>query len=157
MNKRIILLSSVILLSACNSTPHKIKASDSEVKSYFDNLVIKPQNGEVKHDKHGTIAATQTPYITDYNECLNHVFSGQSFMFGGIKINDPQKLEQYSDDYLMHKLAFIMPKNGRRDATIRPVFDDESFKENLDKIRSLKSEVLACTKNKGWSYLPSKK
>lgn len=157
MKSKLLLLSSVVLLSACKSTPYVIKASQSDINKYFKEQTLKPQNGNVEHSKYGKIPATEEPYKTEYNECLNQSFSGKTFVFGEIEISDPQKLKQYSNDHLMHQLSFLISKNGRRDATIKPIFDDQSFKPTLESIRVLTSKTLDCVKSKGWVYLSNKK
>ena len=157
MKRKLLLLSSIVLLSACKSTPYVIKASQSDINKYFEKQEIKPQGGNVEHSKYGKMAATQEPYKSTYIECLNQSFSSVSFMFGQLNVSDPQKLKQYSNDHLMHQLGFLISKNGRRDATIRPIFDDPSFKPTLEKIHSLTSNTLTCVKSKGWVYLTNKR
>lgn len=156
MKSKLLLISTVFLLSACKSTPNEFKASQSDINEYFENQVLKPQNGNVEHSEYGRMAATMKPYTTDFNECQTEAFSGKSFMFAELEISDPKKLNQYSDDYLMHLVSFIIPKNGRRNVTIKPIFDDKSFKSTLDGIHVLTKKTLDCVKNKGWIYLTNK-
>ncbi|NLR14269.1 hypothetical protein [Pseudoalteromonas peptidolytica] len=136
---------------------HVVKASQSDINNYFEKQVLKPQSGHVEHSQYGKIAVTEEPYKTEYNECLKQSFSGESFMFGELEVSDPERLKQYSSDYLMHRLAFIVLKNSRRDVSIKPIFDDQSFKPILNGIQNLTSRTLDCVKSKGWVYLPNKK
>jgi len=177
--KRILITASVItLLAGCKTTPYI--APQNNIDDYFNNIVIKPQSGEVNHPNHGEMLATSEPYALDYDQCQEKVFEGQSFMFGTLKVSDPKKLNQFSFDYLKATVATLFGnKKGSSAAyagasaavsvstgttptynyatTSKSLFRDKSLTDNLKDINKLSSQTLDCVRNKGWSYISKKK
>jgi hypothetical protein len=177
MKKKILFISSFVLLVGCKSTPYQ--ASQPEINNYFENQTVKLQAGEVEHKDHGKILATSEPYTTEFNECQKESFSGQSFMFGSLNVSDPKKLEQFSFDY-MKKLVDALFSNDKKSSAhagtmaalsvtsgvkptyqsnynARTIFDDKKLTSNIEAINVFSSKTLDCVKAKGWTYISKKK
>lgn len=148
-------------LSACVTQPELIKPDTSpeankEIELYFNSQEFWPQNGEVEHAKHGRMAATVEPYLSDYTICQREVFSGKSFVFGSLTISDPKKLRQFVNDFHINLLAHKLPDSDeRRQDAIKQIFYHPSFFENYKKIGPLVPRTVDCVKEKGWTYLKS--
>lgn len=139
----------LLTLNACSTTPQQ--ASDQEIITYFKNLKVEAQMGEVEHKTFGRMKTTQPPYITDYNECQTTAFSGQSFMFGDLKVSDPKKLYQYSKEQFIYQMFTLW--GSRKYEKPDPIFNDQRFIQNHDRINVLNAKTLDCIKDKGWEYI----
>jgi GTP:adenosylcobinamide-phosphate guanylyltransferase len=181
MRNKIVLTSALsVLIVGCSTTPYK--APQSQVDSYFDNITLSPQGGEVEHKNHGRMKATEKPYAKDYDECQGESFKGKSFLFGTREVSNPKHLTQFSNDYLQQIVtAMLAYKNssgsgahaGAMAATSvatgssmpstnytqysKTIFDDKEILSNLNGINDLEKATLECVKAKGWVYIETKK
>jgi len=153
MISKLLLLSALILLIMSKPAI----ASQTDIENYFEKQPVKIQNGEVEHAKYGRMAATESPYSSEYNQCEDEIFSEKSFTFGEQKISDPNKLNSFVDDYFVHTIALSYPESKERDLYVKPIFYDPKFNANYEEINQLISKTLECVKRKGWSYVKSTK
>ena len=168
------------LIVGCSTAPYI--APQSQIDSYFDNIKLLPQGGEVEHINYGRMKATQEPYTKDYDECQSVSFKGKSFLFGTREVSNPKHLAQFSNDYMVQIItAMIAYKKssgsgahaGAMAATSvstgstiqntnytqysNTIFDDKSILSNLKGINELEEATLECVKAKGWVYIQTKK
>ena len=181
MIKKILLTSVLgVFVAGCSTAPYK--APQSQIDTYFDNMKISPQGGEVEHKNHGRMKATENPYAADYDQCQVEAFKGRSFLFGTREVNNPKQLSQFSSDYLKELFKTYMAiknssgsgahagamaasavstgtsmSNSNIKQYTRTIFDDKEVLSNLNGINELETNTLDCIKSKGWSYIEAKK